>query len=144
MSSCRIGQASDHETNHTNANHRFAMIQTNLIVAAQAPRFVEPAKGSFHQPPFGQHLKTFGSIASAHNPEFRLAVGTQGFNPRYQLAKIAAIGPDDLQPAKEVHQSLDQGLGGGAILHGGAGNQQPQDQTQGAYRQMTLAAFDLL
>src|SRR5271170_8022017 len=78
MVSCGIREASDHETNHANANHRFAMIQTHFIVAAQAPRFVEPAEGSFYNPAFGQDLKAFGAITPPHDFQFassRIIVG---------------------------------------------------------------------
>src|SRR6266404_8468785 len=139
-----FGQASEHKTNHTNANHRFTMIYSNFIVAAQAPGFKEPAKGSLHQPAFRQNFKTLGSITPSDDLQFQFAIGTQLFDPRNQLSQIAAIGPDDLQSAKEVHQSLDQRFGGVSILHGGAGNHQAQDQTQRVHRQMALAALDLL
>src|SRR5258708_30731610 len=101
MASCRICQTSDHESNHANANHRFAMIDTHFIVAAQAPRFKEPAKGSLYQPAFGQNLEAFGSITPPYDLQLQFAIRTQLFDPVNQLAQIAAIGPNDLQSAKE-------------------------------------------
>jgi ankyrin repeat protein len=143
MPSYRFSQATDHEANHANAQHRFTMIQSDFIVAAQSARFEEPAEGSFDNPAFGQNLESLGLIAAPHDVQFQFAIRAKLFDPSYQCPQVSAIGPEDLQPSKRLHQYFDQGLGCVPILRGGGGNHQSQNQSQAIHRQMAFAPFDL-
>jgi hypothetical protein len=125
-------EASDHDANHANADHRLAMIQPHLIVGAQAPRFVEPAKGSLDNPALGQDLEALGPVATPHDFQMQSAAGPQLFDPLDQRAQVTTIGPDDLQPPKPLDQRPDQTLGRIAVLNGGAGNHDGQHQSEGA------------
>src|SRR5947209_3865298 len=102
MASLSICQASDHDTNHANSEHRLAMIYPNLVVAAQPARFVEPAKGSFDDPSFGKNLESFDLVATPHDLQFEFAVGPELFDPLHQSSQIAAVGPNDLQPSEQI------------------------------------------
>src|SRR3990172_6707837 len=103
----RLGQASDHEANHTNAKHRLTLIQAHFIVAAQPPRFEEPTKGSFDYPTSRQDLEAFDVIRAPNNLQSEFAKGSQLVDPQDQRSQVTAVRPDDLQSAKEGHQSLD-------------------------------------
>src|SRR5271166_6095998 len=108
MTSCSICQASDHDPNHANSQHGLAMIEADLIVAAQPPRFIEPAKGSFHDPAFGQNFESLDLVAPPDDFQFEFAVGPELFNPGHQSPQVAAVGPNDLQSAEQSRQALDQ------------------------------------
>src|ERR1700683_94487 len=112
MVSYRFREAADHDSDHANSQHGLAMINADFVVAAQSPRFEEPAKGSFHNPAFGQNLKAFDLIATSHDFQLEHAIGTKLFNPTHQISEIATVGPDDLQASKQTDQSFDQGFCG--------------------------------
>ena len=67
------------------------MIQPHFMVAAEPPRFAQPAKGSFDDPALGQDLKSPGLIASPHNFHSQPAKGPQGFDPLHQGPQITAV-----------------------------------------------------
>src|SRR5580692_6899820 len=112
MASYSFRQSSHHQADHANPQHRLAMVDANLVVATQTPGFEKPTKGSFYNPAFGQHFKTFDVIATPHDLQFQLAIGTKSFDPAHQSAQIATVGPDDLQASKHLDQSFDQCFGG--------------------------------
>src|SRR5437867_7136569 len=132
-------QALEHETNHANSNHRLAMIQADLIIAAEPARLVEPTKSSLYDPPLGQHLETLGSGTSAHDLQPEFAEGTKLLHPLNQSSQVAAVGPEVLQSPIGAYQELDQALGGIAVLHCGGGDHNRQDQSQGVHRHMAFA-----
>jgi len=119
------------------------MIQANFIIPAKPARLDQPAKGSLNDPSLGQNFEAIGPIAPADDFQVQFAKGAQPFDPLHQRAEVTAVGPNDLQATKKAHQSLDEGLASVPILHGGAGDHQRQNQTQGVHRQVALAAFDL-
>jgi len=41
-----LGETSDHQSNHTNTTHGLAMIEPDLIIAAESSRLEKPAKRS--------------------------------------------------------------------------------------------------
>src|SRR5580692_1210743 len=143
MASYSFRQSSHHQADHANPQHRFAMVDANLVVATQPPRFEKPTKGSFYNPAFGQHFKTFDAITAPHDFQFQLAIGAKLFDPSHQGSQIAAVGPDDLQASKQIDQSFDQAFGGVPILHGSRSDHNGQHQAQGVHRHMPFAALDL-
>jgi len=138
MLSCGC-KAFHHETNHANPDHRLAMIQTHLIVAAQPPRLVKPAKGSLYNPAFGKDREAFDVLTSPYNLQPKFAKGTKLLNPLDQFAQIAAVGPNDLQSPKQSYHGFDQALGGNAILYVGWGDQDRQNQSQAVDSQVPFA-----
>src|SRR6266542_2756768 len=110
-------QALEHESNHTNPNHCFAVIQSDLIVTTKPSRLVKPTEGAFYNPPLGQNLEALGSVTSTHDLQFQFAKGTKLLDPFNQCSQVAAIGPNDLQPPIHGYQELDETLGGNAVLH---------------------------
>src|ERR1051325_8209803 len=109
MVSC--GQAADHETNHTNPDHRLAMIHADLIVAAKPSRLKEPTKGSFYDPPLGQNLEALGLVRSSDDLQPQLAKRPKLLDPLDQGSQIATIGPDDLHSLIQSNQDRDEILG---------------------------------
>src|SRR5712675_3373576 len=116
MPSCVFCQASNHNANHANSNHRLAVIQAHLIVTAQSAGLGEPAKGSLNDPSLGQNLEAFGTVTSAHNLQPQPAERAKLLNPLNQRPQVAAVGPDDLHPSVQGDQGFDQTLGGVAVL----------------------------
>src|SRR5439155_12802754 len=90
-------QAPDHDSDHTNPNHRLAMVHANHVVPTEPTGFDKPAERSFDYPPLGQDLET--SITASHDLQAKFTERTELLHPFNQGSQIAAIGPDDLQPA---------------------------------------------
>src|SRR5881394_1487338 len=105
------------------------MIQTNLIVATEAPRFVKPAKGSLDDPALGQDLEALGVVTASHNLQLEFAVGAKLFDPVHQPPQVAAIGPDDLNAVIHREHELDETLGRVAVLHGSRGDGDSQNHS---------------
>src|SRR5271169_1065372 len=103
-------QAFDHDPNHTNPQHRLAVIQPNFIVTAKSARLVEPAERPFDDPPSRQHLEPFERVTPAHNLQPQFTKGPQVLDPGHQGPQVTAVGPDELQTAIHTDQQLDQGL----------------------------------
>jgi len=80
MSSYRC-QTPDHESDHTDPNHRFAVVVANLVVTTESTRFHQPTEGSLHDPPFGQHLETFDGITAPHDLQVELIERTELLDP---------------------------------------------------------------
>src|SRR5260370_24889041 len=99
-------QALDHESDHTNPNHRFAMVRANLVVPTEPTRVHKPAEGSFDYPALGQDLETFDVVTASHDLQSELSEWTELLDPLDQGPKIAAIGPDDLHSAIHIRQRL--------------------------------------
>ena len=123
---------------------RLGMIDSALIVANQASALVEPAKGPLYDPALSDKLEAFGVIAAADDLQVQPAEWAQSLDPLDQRAGIAAIGPEDLQPAKEKIESREQMGGSIAVLHRGGSHAHPEDQAEGIYHNMPLAPADLL
>src|SRR5258708_23741616 len=119
-------QALEHQSDHTDPNHRFAVVRANFVVTAEATRLHKPAEGSLDDPALGQNLEAFDLVTPAHDLQVELTERTELLHPLDQGSQIAAIGPDDLYPAVHSHQELDEVLGRVAVLRIGGGNYEPQ------------------
>jgi len=62
----------------------------------------------------------------------------------YELACIAAVGEDHLQPPETRAQLFDQQFAAITVLNIGRMNRQRHDEPKGIHDQMALAALDFL
>src|SRR5713101_9557678 len=143
MVSRRFGQTFKHKTNHAEPNHCLAMIQANLIVAAESARFIQPTEGSFYYPALRKNLESFGLIAASDNFQPQFTKGPKLLYPLDQRSQITAIGPDNLQPPIQAKQDFDQALGSLAVLHGGGCDHNRQNQSQAVHRHVAFASRHL-
>src|SRR6266852_6105856 len=119
------------------------MIQANLIVAAEAARFIQPTEGSFYYPALRKNLESFGLIAASDNFQLQFTKGPKLLYPLDQRSQITAIGPDNLQPPIQAKQDFDQALGSLAVLHGGGCDHNRQNQSQAVHRHVAFASRHL-
>src|SRR6266704_1636930 len=143
MVSSRSAQTFKHKTNHAEPNHCLAMIQANLIVAAESARLIQPAEGSFYYPALGKNLESFGLIAAPDNFQPQFTKGPKLLHPLDQRSQITTIGPDNLQAPIQANQDFDQALGGIAVLHSSGCDHNRQNQSQAVHRQVALASRHL-
>src|SRR3974377_1124488 len=92
-------QAPDHESDHTDANHRFAMVGAHLVVPTKAARLHKPAEGSLGDPALRQNLEAFSLVGAPHNLQMELAEWTEVLDPLDQGSQVATVGPDELTAA---------------------------------------------
>lgn len=126
---------------HGQVNHCFAAFRECLVVLAQTTITTEPSKGSLDDPALGQNLKA-GRIGAAfddlQDPVAQLA------GPVDQSARVAPIGPNQLEPGELPHQLGQHQLGPVAVLEIGGMHDDGQKQAQGVYNDVPLASLDLL
>lgn len=103
-------QAFERETNHANANHGLAMIQSYFIITAKPSRLEEPTEGPFHDPPLRKNLEALGLVASSHDLQPQFAEGAELLDPLHQGSEVAAIGPNDLHSLIHRCQKGDETL----------------------------------
>src|SRR6266849_8302653 len=99
-------QALEHQSDHTDTNHRFAVVEANFVVTAESTRLHKPAEGSLDYPALWQNLEAFDLVTPAHDFQAELTERTELLHPLDQGSKVAAISPDDLHAAVHIHQKL--------------------------------------
>ncbi len=130
----------DHQVGHGDEDHGLAAVWQSLVVFGQSAVLAQPCEGALHDPALGQDDETVGRRAfddldKAEEP-------TAG--PVYELARIAAVGKDQLQSTKPRTQLPDEELGPVAVLDIRGMHDQRHDQPQRVDDQMALAAQDFL
>jgi len=127
---------------HRQVNHGLAAFGERLVVLAQPSVSSEPREGSFHDPSLGQDDESRHVVAALDDLQ-----GPPPESPRPvdQLARLPAVGPDQLQPGESaLEQGRQHQLGPVAVLDVGRMHHHGQHHPQRVYDDMTLAAIDLL
>lgn len=89
------GKTTSYEANEGAINHGFADGCMHLIVLTQATEAIEPAKGTLHNPPFGQDLKGLGGALDDFHPDM---FATHLFDGMSKIgSRIALIHPNHLE-----------------------------------------------
>ena len=135
------GQASQHDTDHGEADKGSDGAGVAFEVASQATVTTDPRERSFDDPPFRQHLKS-SSVRSLDDLQ---PPGTSApHDERHLLSRIATVGKDALDegeqsacPAQQMECSI-------AVLNVGGMNDNVQQETQRVDQDVPLATFDLL
>src|ERR1700693_3554624 len=117
--------------NHGNVDHGLAGVGEAFVVLAESSVASQPTKGTLHDPAPRQDYKPF----DAYRPQHRLQQPSAlTLDPGDQLAGIAAVGRDELQPRQQAgHLGQDQ-LGAVTILNVGGVNHDGQKQSQGVHQ----------
>jgi len=100
---------------------------------------MEPGEGALDDPTLADKLEALGIIAAADDLQMQLAKGTQPFDPSDQCTGIAAIRPDDLQPAEEKAEAREERDGPVAVLNGGGSHANSQKHAEGVHQDVSLA-----
>src|SRR5476651_2288838 len=116
------------------------VIGSLLVIAGEAAGLVEPTEGALDDPTLAHELEAFGVVAAADDVEVQFAEGAQPFDPLDQGTGVTAIGPDDLQFAKEKVEAGEQRSGSVPVLDGGGSHTGAEDQAQSVHEQMALAS----
>ncbi len=87
----------EHELDHRNLDHGFAVFDEFLIVFAQPTSMAEPGEGAFHDPAFGKNLKTNLLTKFLNDLE---APTTPPQQPVHKLPGVTAIRPNQLDGRK--------------------------------------------
>jgi len=106
----------EHEPDHGDVDHGFAVFQEFLIVLAESPGMSQPGERAFHDPAFAQELKT--SLLFQLTDNFQDPT-TPAIEPGNQLAGVTAIGPHQRNGGKRRSRLDEQPLGSIAVLDGG-------------------------
>src|ERR1700719_23030 len=123
--------------NHGDVDHCLTSVRKALVIFAEATITSQPTKGPLHHPAARQEHETFDSNRSQdglQNPP------TGGLSPFYQLASVAAVGPDDFQTWQTGADFIQDQLGPITILDVGRMNDDGQKQTQGVDQKVPLPA----
>ncbi len=129
-----------HEIDHCNENHTFTAARQCLVVFGESAVLAEPTKRALDDPAFGQHHE-FANCLLMNNLN---DAAVPAARPMHELARIAAVRPDELQSPPLATQLLDQKLPAIAILDVGRMHHQNDDQPEGVHNHMTIAATHLL
>ena len=126
---------------HRQVNHRLAAFRQRLVVLAQTTIAAEPSKGSLDDPTLGQNAEAGDIVAAFDDLQEPVA---QFSRPLDQFSGISPIGPNSFQPRELPDQFGQHQLGPVAVLDIGRMHNDGQEQTQGVYDDVPLAALDLL
>src|SRR6266498_693503 len=137
-------QALDHESDHADPNHRFAVVGANFVVATKSARLHQPTESSFDDPALGQNLETFSLVTAPHDLQPEFAERTELLHPPNQCSQIATVSPDNLHSAVHAHQQFDEALGRGAVLRRSGGYQEAHDHSLGVPGAVAFASHHLL
>src|SRR6266571_2948347 len=112
-----------------------------FIILTHAAKSSQPGEGSLHDPPAGQELETLDVVRPFDDLQDPTALA---LDPLHQLARVAAIGPSQLQPWEVVPDLLENRLRPVPILDPGRMNDHRQDQPHRVHQDVTLTPRDLL
>ena len=136
------GQASEHNSDHGEADEGCGGACVSLEVARQAAIAADPCQRSLDDPPLGEddEFVQFVALDDFDNPTARAGGGV-----RHAWSLIAGIGEDALDEGKQATASLveDQSRAV-AILDVGGMNDDIQEKAERVDENMPFAARDLL
>ena len=138
-----LGQASEHDADHSEADESGDGFGITLEVAAEAPASADPCEGSFDHPSFGQDDKPLGDVGSFDDLDRPGASsGGGGANAR---PLIAAVGVDTFDEWKQSPRPfVEHQCHAVAILNAGGMDGDAQQEAERIDKDVALAARNLL
>jgi hypothetical protein len=94
----------EHDLDHRNLNHGFAVFHEFLIVFAEPTSMAQPGERTFHNPAFGKNLKT--GLLSEFSDDLQDPT-TPPPQPLHELPGITAIRPNQFHRRKQ-HRRLEK------------------------------------
>ena len=136
-------EAAQHQGDHGNVQHGFAVGEKEFEVLGQSPTETQPAEGPLHHPAPGKHVKALEVVGALHDLELDGQLRPEVAYPLDELPGVGAVRPDmpEIQPASA--QGLEDDSRSIAILHVGRMNTSHQDQAECIDKDVPLAAFRL-
>ncbi len=113
----------------------------SFVVLAQPTEPAQPRQRSLDHPSSWQHLELMAVPRAPHNLQ---DVASVGLNPINQPPSVTSISPDEPQPRKPAHQSVDNQHRPIPILHVGRMDYDGQQQPYGIDDDVSLASCDFL
>jgi hypothetical protein len=135
------GQASEHDTDHGEADEGGDGSGVALEVAGETTVAADPGEGAFDDPSFGQddEAMRLGAL-----DDLQLPGAGPGDDRGHLRPLIAAVGIDDLDEGKQAAGPTQQQIRAVAILHTGRMDHDVQEEAERIDEDMPLAARDLL
>jgi hypothetical protein len=130
-----------HELNHSDSDPCLGRLRQGLEVFTQPPRAIEPAKGAFDDPAPLHHLKALGVPGAFHDHEAPLQ---HGRDPGDELARVPAIGPDQLQSREAGDQRRQHLFGAIPVLDPRRMYHHDQQETEDIDDDVALAPTEAL
>jgi hypothetical protein len=125
-------EATNHQVNHRDADHRFTGLWQQLIILAQPPVAIAPPQRPLDNPPLGAHLKALGTGGPLDDVQAHAPRHPQRLHPGHPLASIGLIGPNQPQTRQLASQNPEQAFGTITILPAGGGDDDSQDYPEGS------------
>ena len=136
-------QSAELNSDHRDVDPSFGAGLGGFIIAHEAPVAHQPAEGALEDPAERQDFEARGIVRTFDDRDGQL--GAQSLDPVGERHPgIAAIHPQDAQPAEPTQDSAQQDLRPGAFGGVGRGHGHPKHEAQCIHQQMPLAAFDPL
>jgi hypothetical protein len=135
-------EATNHQVNHRDADHRFTGLWQQLIILAQPPVAIEPPQRPLDNPPLGAHLKALGTGGPLDDVQAHAPLHPQRLHPGHPLASIGLIGPNQPQTRQLASQNPEQAFGTITILPAGGGDDDSQDYPEGIDQDVSRAPRD--
>ena len=127
---------------HGKPDPGFTALGGLLIVLRQTTTLHQPTERALHHPATRKDDKAFDIVRALD--DLQRPTRHQGGNPSNQLPRIAAVRPEKAQSRELAQQARQDQPGAIAVLDTRAMNHHAQQQAQGIYRDVALAAFDFL
>ncbi len=137
------GQSAELNSDHGNVDPCFGAGRRAFVIADQASVVHQPAESAFDHPAPRQDFKALNIIGAFDHLDFQL--GSQRFNPVSKgVPGVTAIDPQEAEPSKPAQHPAQDRLAAVALGGISRGDDHAQDQAQGIYEQIPLAAFEAL
>jgi len=138
----RLAEASKHEANHGEVNHRLASGGLPFVVATESAIASQPTEGPLHDPASWQYLEgvKFGALHDFDRAAPQLARLGQ------QRSSVAPIGPDMFDAAASLlaEEGGQQLLGPIPVLNVRRQDHYQENKTDGVDQDVTFTSVDLL
>src|SRR5215471_439217 len=130
-----------HELNHSDSDPCLGRLRQGLEVFTEPPRAIEPAKGALDDPTPLHHLKALGAPGTFHDHEGPLQ---HSRDPGDELARVPAIGPDQLQSREADDQGPQHRFSSITVLDTSGMHYHDEEQSQDIDDNVALAPTDTL
>src|SRR5213082_1284852 len=135
----RISEPANHELDHGKMDHRLARQGPRLVVLAEPAILPQPSEGTLDHPAARENLEPL--VCAEDDGEEPVAKLRR---PPDQLAGVAAVCPDDLQPREKAPQLRQHQPGADPVLDRGAVHHHGEQKARGIDYDVPLAALDFL
>jgi len=139
-----MSQSANHQADHGDVDDGLAGTWEVLIVLAETALTSKPAERALDNPPSWKHLEPFHVVGAFDDLHPQAIARPQVAQPIEELARVAAVGPNQAQAREGVAECRHDQACAVAVLNVGRMDNGDQHQPEDIYQQMALAPIDLL